>query len=372
MANGTAPQRRPVAYGAQVSIKCTDLGRSGRGRDGQVRLLVGVMTGPTNLKRRDAVRQTWMQYPSVGKSIVVCFAIGRWQLENATLARLDAEAALHGDLLLLPISDGCVKQVSIGKMYAFWREAARLLSQWHGAPPLIVKTDDDSFVNLPLLETTLRPLRCVPRLYFGAVVFTGYQPTGFQNCGFGWGGSGSFYKYGCSRGGAHPPFPFVLGQLQVLSVNLLDALAASPDAVEFAAAAEAAIDTLANEDSALGFMVSTLPEVSYVGMRTRAWHNLGCFSDGGMYRPPHMNSTMVVHRILTVAAMYAIPPHGRLRVGVRFRARFGVGFGLRFGVRFEVRFEVRGGMRFGVRGGMRFGVRGGVWDEVWDEGWDEV
>ena len=183
-----------------------------------VRLLVGVMTGPLNRERRDAIRRTWMKQPTVGMSAVVCFVIGRHQVSDETLARLDAEASLHHDLLFLPISDGCVKQVSIGKLHSFWVEAARLLRGVDGTEaPLVAKVDDDSFVNLPLLEASVHPLRCVRRLYYGAVGFTGYLPVGFKNCGFAWSGGGSYAKYGCERVGAHPPFPFVLGQLQVLS-----------------------------------------------------------------------------------------------------------------------------------------------------------
>ena len=47
--------------------------------------------------------------------------------------------------------------------------------------------------------------------------------------------------------------------MQVLSAEVVADLAASTDAAEFAAAAERSLGTLANEDSALGFMVSPDP-----------------------------------------------------------------------------------------------------------------
>lgn len=291
------------ALGDRSALRCSHFQPSKDGGQHHVRLLVGVMTGPGNRARRDAIRQTWMSWPSVGRTVVVCFAIGRRQVPVVTLSRLDAEAAEHGDLLFLPVADGCVKQVSIGKMHAFWLAAARRL---RGVPaaaaPLVVKADDDSVVNLPLLQRTLAPLRCVPRLYYGAIAFTGYQPKGFMNCGFAWSGGGAYAKYGCARSGAHPPFPFALGQLQVLSASLVASLAASQDAAEFAAAAEGALDTLANEDSALGFMISMLPGVAYVGMAKRSWHNLGCIQENGMYRAPH-NGSIVVHRVQTAAGL---------------------------------------------------------------------
>ena len=56
-------------------------------------------------------------------------------------------------------ADGCVKQVSIGKMYAFWRAAAEMIAGLVGpskraaaaaesAAPLVIDADDDDPVNL--------------------------------------------------------------------------------------------------------------------------------------------------------------------------------------------------------------------------------
>ena len=150
-----------------------------------MRLVMGVATGPGNRKRRDAIRQTWMRWPSVGRTVVVCFAVGRRQLPAATLAALDAEASEFRDLLFLPVSDGCVSMVSIGKAYAFWRSASRMTARARH-PPMIAKADDDSFVNVPMLEGVLEKLRCVPRLYLGALAFTGFHPQHLRNCGFAW------------------------------------------------------------------------------------------------------------------------------------------------------------------------------------------
>ena len=79
-------------------------------------------------------------------------------------------------------------------------------------------------------------------------------------------------------------------------------LAARADVAEFANAAEAAIDTLANEDSALGFWLSHVPGVTYVQMPKMSWHNLGCWPGSSMYHHPH-NGSIVVHRILNTASL---------------------------------------------------------------------
>lgn len=267
-----------------------------------VRLVMGVATGPGNRKRRDAIRQTWMRWPSVGRSVIVCFAVGRRQVPKPLLAQLDAEAAAHRDVLFLPVSDGCVSMVSIGKAHAFWSVASRLV---RGAkvPPFIGKADDDSFVNVPLLERMLSRLHCAPRLYLGAIAFVGFHPLHLRNCGFAWAGGRAWEKYGCASTGAHPPFPFALGQLQVMAASLATSLAQSVEARALATSAEAQPNNNANEDAAIGFMLNRLGNVTYVSLGKNAWHNLGCFPTSGMYRPPGANSSVVVHRLLTIAAL---------------------------------------------------------------------
>ena len=290
-------------------IRCADYTAGGAAGRENVQLLLGIASGPKNSRRRDAIRQTWMQWPEVGRSVVVCFVVGRRTVPEATLAALDAEAATHRDLLFLPhVSDGCVSMVSIAKAHAFWAAASRLVSlNLDGAPsarmPFLGKADDDSLVHVPHLLKILLKLSCVRRAYFGALAFTGYLPRLFQNCGFAWSGGGAYAKYGCESNGAHPPYPFALGQLQAMSADAAAALASSSDASEFAAAAEEAALTAANEDSAIGFMMSILPNVTYVNLHRTAWHNLGCWPSTGMYRPPQQNSSLVVHRIQSIAAL---------------------------------------------------------------------
>ena len=282
-------------------LRCSDYASRASGWTG-VRLLTGVATGPHNRKRRDAIRNTWMRWPNVGRTAVVCFVVGRRLVPNRTLAALDAEAAQFGDLLFLPVNDGCAQMVSIRKAYAFWVAAARL-SAGAPSPPFLVKADDDSVVDLPLLERILSPLTCSPRVYIGALAFTGYHPLHFRNCGFAWGGPGAYTKYGCAGTGAHPPFPFALGQLQALSAPLGAALASSPAAREFADAAERFPSLNANEDSAIGYMISRIPRVVYAALDSRTWHNLGCFPAKGLYRQPVPNTSIVVHRLLTPTAI---------------------------------------------------------------------
>ena len=43
--------------------------------------------------------------------------------------------------------------------------------------------------------------------------------------------------------------------------------------------------------------------VTYVSLPRASWHNLGCFGGTGMYRQPIVNVSLVVHRLLSLAAM---------------------------------------------------------------------
>ena len=154
-----------------------------------------------------------------------------------------------------------------------------------------------------LLEQMLSKLHCVERLYLGALAFVGFHPLHLRNCGFAWGGSRAYERYGCAATGAHPPVPFALGQLQVMAAPLAARLAASAEARALADRAEDQPNTNANEDAAIGLMVSRLRNVTYVSLSKNSWHNLGCFPTSGMYRPPAANSSVVVHRLITIAAL---------------------------------------------------------------------
>ena len=87
-----------TAANATNLLTCADYAERKPGWQ-SVRLVMGVATGPSNRKRRDAIRQTWMRWPSVGRTVVVCFAVGRKQVPPTVLSHLDDEAAAHGDPL---------------------------------------------------------------------------------------------------------------------------------------------------------------------------------------------------------------------------------------------------------------------------------
>eukprot|EP00966_Prymnesium_polylepis_P002543 58540-Prymnesium_polylepis.1 len=49
----------------------------------------------------------------------------------------------------------------------------------------ISKADDDTFLNLPALESKakLASFGCAPQLYYGSMAIAGYNPNTFAMCG---------------------------------------------------------------------------------------------------------------------------------------------------------------------------------------------
>ena len=90
-----------------------------------LRLLIGVMTGPTHTARRDAIRTTWMLWATDRADTLVCFILGRRGLSASQQAFLDVEAAQHRDVFWLGnITDEGVPTL---KGHAWWSAAASLL-----------------------------------------------------------------------------------------------------------------------------------------------------------------------------------------------------------------------------------------------------
>ena len=272
-----------------------------------LRLLVGIMSSPRARERRDAIRATWMQWAGEGSEALICFALGRLGPSPALLQKLDEEEREHHDILWLQDTpDGCSGQhMHIAKAYEWWRSAAAMLGP--GSRAHVVKTDDDAQLHLPWLAAQLRPLRCIDHLYFGPMVWVGFNPNIFKQCGWDWSSARNYVNYGCARAGFHPASPYALGALEVLSAPLAKRLAASASVANFVRAAKARPVII--EDPVLGYWLASdaitggdAVRVTYV----RAYiGNLNCYrqnAGGGRV----LNQSVGMHHLKTQAAqLYA-------------------------------------------------------------------
>ena len=134
---------------------------------------------------RDGIRKTWFRFHGVGRWTLACFVVGRIGVKKKDLAKLDAEAAVHGDVIFLRgTQDGRGPFVTISKLHAWFRLASELLGLIDRGPdaasmedevallkpdsprkpittgPLgasvrhIAKVDDDTFIHLPVMQRT--------------------------------------------------------------------------------------------------------------------------------------------------------------------------------------------------------------------------
>ena len=146
---------------------------------------MGMVTAPYAFERRDQTRETMLQYDAVLKDrIAFRFIVGDnvhmqthrsvtskqrnvlSKAEDKRTQRLQKEAATSGDLLQLDALDGnevevacsCVEKTTSWVRYA--------LAHWPSAR-FIGKTEDDTYVNLAVLEHELRALADRPNLLYG-------------------------------------------------------------------------------------------------------------------------------------------------------------------------------------------------------------
>ena len=152
-----------------------------------VRLVLGITSAPNKWGRkiRAGIRRTWLSYPSVNRSVIACFVIGRRSVKPRELKLLDVEAAKFGDLAFLPyVRDGDGPFVTISKAHAWFRLASEQLglitkgdAEHSNSSRAVIggykavaahsvrhiaKVDDDTYLNLPELQHDLDSLHCWP------------------------------------------------------------------------------------------------------------------------------------------------------------------------------------------------------------------
>ncbi|KAL3909404.1 MAG: hypothetical protein SGPRY_009441 [Prymnesium sp.] len=204
--------------------RCDPLARADDGST--LTLLIGVMSSTLSLDRRQAIRATWMSWEGGGNTFLACFVLGSVGVSKMQQKEMGSREA--NDLVWLEkVRDAGV--LSIHKVWEWWRLAAR----WPHVS-FVAKTDDDSFLNIPVLLTDLCHLTCIPRLVYGGIAYSGYNPCTYQACGWSWQDQREYKRRHCADRGFYPAAPFPLGALQILSHDVVSLIANSPEIEEFA------------------------------------------------------------------------------------------------------------------------------------------
>ncbi|KAK8952603.1 Beta-1,3-galactosyltransferase 15 [Platanthera zijinensis] len=127
-----------------------------------VDLFVGVFSTANNFKQRMAVRRTWMQYPAVRHgNVAVRFFVGlhKNQLVNEELWK---EGRTYGDIQLMPFVD--YYNLITWKTVAICIYGSKIASAKY-----VMKTDDDSFVRIDEMLSSLNNTNVTRGLLYGLI-----------------------------------------------------------------------------------------------------------------------------------------------------------------------------------------------------------
>ncbi|VAI84484.1 unnamed protein product [Triticum turgidum subsp. durum] len=131
-------------------------------KDKSIDLFIGIFSTANNFKRRMAVRRTWMQYDAVrsGK-VAVRFFVGLHK-NDVVNKELWNEARTYGDIQLMPFVD--YYSLILWKTIAICIYGTNVLSAKY-----VMKTDDDAFVRVDEILSSLHQVNISHGLLYGRV-----------------------------------------------------------------------------------------------------------------------------------------------------------------------------------------------------------
>ncbi|KAJ3694961.1 hypothetical protein LUZ60_000338 [Juncus effusus] len=130
----------------------------------KIDLFIGVFSNANNFKRRMAIRRTWMQFDHVRSgSVVVRFFVGlhKNQIVNEELWR---EARTYGDIQLMPFVD--YYSLITWKTIGICLFGTNIVSAKY-----VMKTDDDAFVRVDEILSSLKRINVTDGLLYGKMNF---------------------------------------------------------------------------------------------------------------------------------------------------------------------------------------------------------
>ena len=132
-------------------------------------LLIIVLSSPTNKERRSIIRETWANtHKTVRDNYLMYFILGHQELSAEIAQDLQDEKSQYKDILALPLFDSY--QTLTAKVLAAFVQLNRNVKFKY-----LLKVDDDSYVQLPVLIDELKNSNFEKELYWG--FFDGRAPV---------------------------------------------------------------------------------------------------------------------------------------------------------------------------------------------------
>ncbi|KAF8762842.1 hypothetical protein HU200_009009 [Digitaria exilis] len=127
-----------------------------------VDLLIGIFSTANNFKRRMVIRRTWMQYDTVRQgAVAVRFFVGL-HTNLMVNEELWNEAQTYGDIQVLPFVD--YYSLITWKTLAICIYGTSAVTAKH-----VMKTDDDAFVRVDEIQSTIKQLNVSNGLLYGRI-----------------------------------------------------------------------------------------------------------------------------------------------------------------------------------------------------------
>nr|CAG4652026.1 EOG090X0A8N [Triops cancriformis] len=130
-----------------------------RSTDSDEYLHVLILSGVSNIERRQVIRDTWLSLKP--RTVLHHFVIGTASVSPTSFSVLREEQSQHHDLLFLSETRDSFKNLTDKLLHALVWLAS------HHSPRFVLKCDDDSFVRLDSLTETLQSQKSLDKLYMG-------------------------------------------------------------------------------------------------------------------------------------------------------------------------------------------------------------